>query len=95
LEVGIGYSSDIQKAFDVLHGLLKADSRVLDDPVAQIAVSELADSSVKLIIRPWVKKEDLWPLKFDLTIKIKEAFEENGIEIPFPQRAVHIVSRSS
>ncbi len=95
LAVGIGYSSDIQKAFDVLHGLLKADSRVLDDPVAQIAVSELADSSVKLIIRPWVKKEDYWQLKLDLTLKIKEAFEANGIELPFPQRTVHIVSRSS
>jgi len=95
LEVGIGYSSEIQKAFDISHRLIKADSRVLDDPAVQIAVSELADSSVNLIIRPWVKKEDYWPLKFDLTLKIKEAFEENGIELPFPQRAVHIVSGNS
>jgi len=95
LEVGIGYSSDIQKAFNIIHLLIKADSRVLDDPVVQIAVSELADSSVNLIIRPWVKKEDYWPLKFDLTRKIKEAFEEDGIEIPFPQRTVHIVSENS
>ncbi|MFQ5484162.1 MAG: mechanosensitive ion channel family protein [Desulfobacterales bacterium] len=95
LTVGIGYSSDIHRAFDLLHALLKADPRVLDDPTAQIAVSELADSSVNLIVRPWVKKENYWQLKLDLTLKIKETFEENGIELPFPQRAVHIVSKSS
>ena len=89
--IGIGYGSDIQKAFEVLDRLLKDDSRVLAEPAPQLAVSELADSSVNLVVRPWVKKEDYWSVKFDLTRKIKEAFDEHGIEIPFPQRVVHTI----
>jgi small conductance mechanosensitive channel len=92
LQVGIGYSSDLQKAYDVINDLIKQDSRVLPEPAPQIAVSELADSSVNLVIRPWVKKEDYWPVKFDLTRRIKEVLDKNGIEIPFPQRAVHVIS---
>jgi small conductance mechanosensitive channel len=95
LVVGIGYSSDVQKAHNVIGKLLEGETRILPEPVPQIAVSELADSSVNFIIRPWVKKEDYWSVKFDLTRKIKDAFDENGIEIPFPQRVVHMVSQSS
>lgn len=89
--VGIGYASSIGKAVEVVQGLLSSDTRVLADPAPQIAVSELADSSVNLIVRPWVNKNDYWALKFDLTRAIKEAFDQNGIEIPFPQRTVHMV----
>lgn len=92
---GIGYSSSIQKAFDIINNLLREDERILPDPEPQIAVSELADSSVNLVVRPWVKKEDYWGVKFDLTRRIKEAFDEAGIEIPFPQRSVHMVKESS
>ena len=75
--------------------IMKADERILKDPAPQIAVSELADSSVNLVVRPWVKKEDYWGVKFDLTRKIKEAFDENGIEIPFPQQVVHMMSEAA
>jgi len=92
LVIGIGYTSDIQKAYDVLMDLIKKDARILSDPPANIAVSELADSSVNFVVRPWVKKEDYWDVKFDLTRKIKEAFDENGIEIPFPQQVIHMMS---
>lgn len=95
LVVGIGYSSDIQKAHDVITNLIKEDTRILTEPAPQVAVSELADSSVNFVIRPWVKKEDYWGVKFDLTRRIKEAFDENGIEIPFPQRVVHMISEAS
>jgi small conductance mechanosensitive channel len=91
--IGIGYGSDIQKAHDVVAGLLEEEPRVLSDPAPQIAVSELADSSVNLVVRPWVNNADYWPVKFDLTRKIKEAFDANGIEIPFPQRVIHQASR--
>jgi small conductance mechanosensitive channel len=90
--IGIGYGSDIQKAIEVMEGLIKADSRVLGDPAHQIAVSELADSSVNFVVRMWVKKEDYWGVKFDMTRAVKEAFDNNGIEIPFPQRVVHHVN---
>jgi len=89
---GIGYSSSIQKAIEVIMALIEEDKRKLSDPPPQIAVSELADSSVNLIVRPWVKSEDYWPVYFDLTRKVKESFDEKGIEIPFPQRTVHLVS---
>jgi small conductance mechanosensitive channel len=91
LVIGIGYSSSIQKAYGVISKVISEDKRVLTDPPPQIAVSELADSSVNLVVRPWVNKDDYWNVKFDLTRNIKEAFDENGIEIPFPQRAVHMI----
>ncbi|PKN62188.1 MAG: mechanosensitive ion channel protein [Deltaproteobacteria bacterium HGW-Deltaproteobacteria-15] len=95
LVIGIGYGSDIQKAHDVIREVIRKDDRVLRDPTAQVAVSELADSSVNLVIRPWVRKEDYWDVRFDLTRKLKEAFDANGIEIPFPQRVVHAIPNSS
>jgi len=95
LVIGIAYSSDIQKAYDTINNLMKEDERILSDPSTQIAVSELADSSVNFVARPWVKKDDYWPVKFDLTRKIKESFDANGIEIPFPQRVVHMVSQGA
>jgi small conductance mechanosensitive channel len=95
LVIGIGYTSHIQKAYDVMMNLIKEDTRILSDPPATIAVSELADSSVNFVVRPWVKKEDYWGVKFDLTRKIKEAFDENGIEIPFPQQVVHMMSETA
>lgn len=90
LGVGIGYTSSMQRAVEVLSSLLSKDDRVLSDPEPQIAVSELADSSVNFVVRPWVRKENYWPVKFDLTRRIKEAFDQNGIEIPFPQHVVHL-----
>ncbi len=95
LVVGIGYTSDIQKAYEIMMNLIKADSRILADPAPQIAVSELADSSVNFVVRPWSKKEDYWNIKFDLLRNIKEKFDENGIEIPFPQRTIHMVPQET
>lgn len=92
LVVGIGYGSDIQRSIEVMEGLVKSDSRILPDPAHQIAVSELADSSVNFVLRVWVKGSDYWGVKFDLTRAIKESFDQNNIEIPFPQRVVHNVA---
>jgi small conductance mechanosensitive channel len=88
---GIGYGSSIAKAYEIIQGLIKADTRILADPAPQIAVSELADSSVNFVVRPWVKTEDYWDVMFDLTRSVKESFDEAGIEIPFPQRTVHLL----
>ncbi len=86
---GIGYGSSIAKAEEIIKKTFESDERVLKDPAYQIAVSELADSSVNLVARPWVKTSDYWGVKFDLTRKIKEEFDTNGIEIPFPQVVMH------
>jgi small conductance mechanosensitive channel len=90
LVIGIGYDDDIKKAKDVLHRIIKEESRVLDKPATNIAVSELADSSVNFVVRPWVKTDDYWDVYFDLTEKIKTTFDEEGISIPYPQQDVHI-----
>lgn len=90
LVVGISYSDDMAKTREILAGLAKADSRVLTDPAPTIAVAELADSSVNLVFRPWVKTADYWDVRFDLTEKIKNALDEAGISIPFPQQDVHL-----
>lgn len=92
LVIGIGYGSSMKKAHELIKKVLSEDERVLAEPEAVIAVGELGDSSVNFNVRPWVKKEDYWPLKFDLLERIKEVFDENDIEIPFPQRTVHMVS---
>ena len=87
--VGIGYDSDIPKAMKIMQDLLEKDERVLKDPAPQIAVSELADSSVNFVVRPWSKTGDYWGLKFDFLQNVKAAFDAEGIEIPFPQMVVH------
>jgi small conductance mechanosensitive channel len=92
--VGIGYDSSIKTAHALLKEIVGADSRVLQDPEPTIAVAELADSSVNFVVRPWCNRADYWALKFDLTEKIKLVFDENNIEIPFPQRTVHMVQSS-
>lgn len=88
--VGISYDDDIGKAIEVLERCVNADERVLKDPAPMIAASELADSSVNLIVRPWCKKEDYWGLRCDLTRKMKEELEAAGCSIPFPQTDVHL-----
>ena len=90
LVVGVSYSDDLDKVRKELEGLVAADERILDDPAVTIAVSELADSSVNFVLRPWVKTADYWGVYFGLTEAIKKRFDEVGISIPFPQRDVHI-----
>ena len=90
LNVGISYGDDISKAISIAMNLLKNHKVVLKDPVPMVAVDELADSSVNLIIRPWVKTEDYWTAKWELMQKIKELFDKEGINIPFPQTDVHL-----
>lgn len=87
---GIGYSDDIDKARDIIKGILEADERVLKDPATQIAVSELADSSVNFVVRPWVNAADFWAVKFETTEAVKKRFDEEGVSIPFPQQDVHM-----
>jgi len=90
LVVGIGYDDDIRKAKETLEEILGSDSRVLADPPPMVAVSALAESSVDLVVRPWVATDDYWNVYFDLTEKIKITFDEKGISFPYPQRDVHL-----
>lgn len=87
---GFGYDDNIDQAMQIAKEVIEADERVLEDPAPLIAVSELADSSVNIIVRPWTAKENYWPLKYEITKRIKERYDEAGISIPYPQRDVHL-----
>jgi len=87
---GIGYEDDIDKARQVIEGIINGDERVLKDPAPMVAVSELADSSVNFVARAWTTAGDYWSFYFDTTEKVKKQFDAEGISIPFPQRDVHV-----
>lgn len=89
LEVGISYDDDLRHAKEVLERILRDEGRVLDEPPAQVAVSGLGDSSVKFVVRPWVRTEDYWAARFAIIEAIKTTFDVEGISLPFPQQEVH------
>jgi len=95
LVIGIRYDDDIGVAMDAVRKVLRSEERVLDDPEPVIAVHELADSSVNLVVRPWCNREDYWITRWDLIRAIKEAVEQAGCTIPFPQRDVHVYGSGS
>lgn len=86
---GIGYDDDLKKAKALLEEIVNSDERVLKDPAPVIAVSELADSSVNFVVRPWAKSGDYWGVMFDTTEAVKLRFDEEGISIPYPQMDIH------
>ncbi len=88
--IGISYSDDIGKAIETIRETLLKDERVLREPGPTVGVSDLADSSVNLVVRPWCRREDYWAVRFDLTRALKENLEAAGCSIPFPQRDVHL-----
>ena len=88
IDVGIGYSSDIKKAKEVLLEICAADKRILKTPAPEVYVGELADSSVNLTLRFWAQNADFWGAHFHVMETLKERFDAEGIEIPFPQREV-------
>ncbi|MBZ9613127.1 mechanosensitive ion channel family protein [Rheinheimera maricola] len=90
LVIGISYDSDLRKAKQILEKMLADDERVLPQPEATVKVGALADSSVNLNVRPWVNSADYWGVYWDTLEKVKLAFDEQGIAIPFPQMDVHI-----
>lgn len=90
LVIGIGYGSDLKKAKQLLEDILAANDKILATPASTVAVAELADSSVNFVVRPWVNAGDYWPTRFELLETIKLTFDQEGIEIPFPQMDVHV-----
>ncbi|WP_188014831.1 small-conductance mechanosensitive channel MscS [Vibrio harveyi] len=90
LVIGVSYSADLKQTKQVIRDVLEKDERILKDPSIQIGVLALADSSVNFVVRPWCKTADYWDVYFDSTQAIKEALDEAGIEIPFPQMDVHL-----
>lgn len=92
---GIGYEDDIHKAKEILQRLANNDPRVLDDPEPQVVLSELGDSSVNFAMRVWCNAADYWGIYFEMHEKVKLAFDENGISIPYPQTDVHLYTEKN
>ncbi len=91
LTIGVSYDDDLDKVRSTLQDLIDADDRILKDPAALIAVSELADSSVNFVVRTWVNAGDYWGVYFGLTEAIKKRFDKEGISFPYPQQDVHLI----
>lgn len=87
---GIGYGDDVDKAKQVLLNLINNDSRILKDPKPFVAVKELADSSVNIVVRVWAEAANYWGIYFDLTENVYKTFDKEGLNIPFPQMDVHV-----
>ena len=90
LRVGISYDADIRQAKSVIENLLIKDECIIKHDQINVFVHELADSAVVLGIRAWVKNEEYWETRWRLLEEIKILLDENGIEIPYPQMAVHM-----
>jgi len=88
--MGISYDDNIQTAIDTIRRIVTAHELVLADPEPLIAVSNLGESSVDIVVRPWCKTPDLWTVRLDLTRSLKEGLEAAGCSIPYPQRDVHM-----
>ena len=90
LVVGCGYNDDLRAVRQFLEDLVAGDDRILSDPAPKVAVSELADSSVNFVVRPWVASSDYWAVRFDLMQEVKLGFDQRGFTIPFPSNDVFI-----
>mgnify|MGYP000385189130 CR=1 FL=1 len=85
LSYGVSYQADLKRAKELLRGLVEEDERVFQEPAPLIAVGELKDSSVTLVCKVWCKEEDYWPVYYKMQEAVKEAFDREGISIPYPQ----------
>ncbi len=90
LVFGIAYEDDLKTVQKLLEEVTTSHEKVLEDPAPVIKVNELAASSVNFICRPWTKTADYWDVYWDLTRRVKEAFDAHGISIPYPQSQIHI-----
>ena len=95
LLIGVSYDDDLSKVKDIIEQVMAEDDRILAEPAPVVAVHELADSSVNLVVRPWCKREDYWNVRWDITQRVKEELEAQGCSIPLPQHDVHLIRESA
>lgn len=88
--IGVHYDDDLKIARDTIAGIFSAHPKVLADPAPVILILDLADSSVNIGARPWVKSSDFWAVRSELLEQIKVALEAAGCSIPYPQRDFHL-----
>lgn len=89
--VGVDYGEDVERVKVVVAEVLKNEPRILTTPQPLIVVEALADSSVNIMVRVWVKQEDYWDVHYEMYQKIYDSFNAAGINFPYPQQTIHIV----
>lgn len=90
LVIGVSYSADIALTKKVLTDILDNNQYVLKDPSYTVGLSELGNSSINFVVRPWVKTPNFWAARFEILEQIKNALDAANIEIPFPQMDIHV-----
>jgi small conductance mechanosensitive channel len=95
LVIGCSYGDDIRQVKAFLTQIVTDEPRILEDPEPLVAVDALAESSINFVVRPWVKTDDYWAVKWDLTEQIKLGFDERGFNFPFPSRDVYVHQEKS
>jgi small conductance mechanosensitive channel len=85
----IGHREDVTKAERILKEIVQSQEQILDDPKPFIEIKELGEWSIDFVVRPWAKTEDYWNVYYEVTRRVKERFDEEGIPLPYPQRSVH------
>lgn len=88
--IDISYESDYKKAMNIIRTIFKEDPDIMDDPEPVVGLREFGDNAVRIFVLPWVKTQNYWPAYYRIMERIKDDFDSNGIEIPYPQRVVHV-----
>ena len=94
MTTGVSYNDDLNLALKTTMDIVTAHPKVLKDPAPQIEISEMGDSSVNIVIRPWSKTADYWDVFFDLQKSLKEGYDKAGLSIPYPQTDVHMIGKN-
>jgi len=93
--VSVAYSTDLNLAISAVSDVLRANGRVLQDPAPVVRVTMLADSSINIGVKPWVKVPDYGPAAGEVNKSLVEEFRRRGVSIPFPQREVRMLNATS
>ncbi|MXN92252.1 mechanosensitive ion channel [Flavobacterium sp. Sd200] len=88
--LGVGYNSDLKKVKEVIYSVIKSDEKILTEPAPNIEIKNLAENSVDLMVFIWAERSKYGAMVSDFYENIKTAFDKAEIEIPFPQREVHV-----
>ena len=90
LTVGVSYDDDLQQVKHVLAALLAEEPCILKEPAPFVGVAKLGESSVDVVVQMWVQRADVRQVRSGFLEKIKFAFDQHGIHLPYPQRTIHL-----
>ncbi|KFF25157.1 mechanosensitive ion channel family protein [Chryseobacterium vrystaatense] len=92
-DIGVSYNADLKQAKEILLSVINSNQYALKEPAPQVVVTELGDSSINLSVRATASNENFWAMNEELIITCKMALDQAGIEIPFPQRDIHVYNK--